>query len=280
LDPDAMRGRLAAEQIEKLRERERELLQAYTDDSAPIQSIRKQIANIESNVTQRRQDGSQLFPANYVVTLASGPEDDGVSPQKAETLVVKAKLNATLTHYEFLLVQQLKARTEIELATSEEERKEAEKKFEAMTKLVRNTEEEIGKFAQQYSNQVVRRDGEVGNAKITLEEAEEASVRLEQLSFLEKEMNDPRRGNDLRRFRLAEIHQQLLRDYLSEEPYTSRGSDGYRTYIVMRGDNLQTISRKVYGRRDMWRKIYDANRPQMRDDMNLTLGQKLTIPDL
>lgn len=53
-----------------------------------------------------------------------------------------------------------------------------------------------------------------------------------------------------------------------------------RTYRVQKGDTLYSIAHKVYGRRDKWRVIYDANRGVVGPNYLLKPGQTLTIPQI
>jgi nucleoid-associated protein YgaU len=53
-----------------------------------------------------------------------------------------------------------------------------------------------------------------------------------------------------------------------------------RTYTVRAGDTLSRIAGSVYGDTTKWRKIYDANREQMKSETDIRIGQTLTIPTL
>jgi tetratricopeptide (TPR) repeat protein len=50
------------------------------------------------------------------------------------------------------------------------------------------------------------------------------------------------------------------------------------TYIVKRGDTLDSISRKFYKSSAHWKEILDANRKSIDDPDNLKVGQRLKIP--
>jgi LysM repeat protein len=52
-----------------------------------------------------------------------------------------------------------------------------------------------------------------------------------------------------------------------------------RTYTVRAGDTLSRIAGSVYGDPGKWRKIYDANREQMKSETDIKIGQTLTIPN-
>jgi LysM repeat protein len=56
----------------------------------------------------------------------------------------------------------------------------------------------------------------------------------------------------------------------------SRKSD--RTYVVESGDTLFSISRKFYKSPARWKQILEANKKDIRDPKNLTVGQTLIIP--
>lgn len=53
-----------------------------------------------------------------------------------------------------------------------------------------------------------------------------------------------------------------------------------RTYQVRTGDTLSRIAGNVYGDANKWRKIYEANSDQMKNETDLKLGQMLVIPNL
>ena len=52
-----------------------------------------------------------------------------------------------------------------------------------------------------------------------------------------------------------------------------------KTYVVEKGDTLQTISDKVYGTTRKWKKIYEANRDVLESPDMIKPGQKLVIPE-
>jgi len=53
-----------------------------------------------------------------------------------------------------------------------------------------------------------------------------------------------------------------------------------RTYLVRPGDTLSRIAGLVYGDPGKWPKIYEANRDQMKNEMDIKVGQTLVIPNL
>ena len=55
-----------------------------------------------------------------------------------------------------------------------------------------------------------------------------------------------------------------------------------RTYVVVAGDSLYKIARKVYGEPNamQYKKILEANRAKLPDESSLKVGQQLAIPDL
>lgn len=50
------------------------------------------------------------------------------------------------------------------------------------------------------------------------------------------------------------------------------------TYVVQKGDSLSRIAKERYGNANEWRKIYDANRDQIKDPDLIYPGQTLKIP--
>ena len=55
---------------------------------------------------------------------------------------------------------------------------------------------------------------------------------------------------------------------------------GGTTYTVQKGDTLEKIAVKTYGKSSKWKKIYDANRDVLKTPNRVYVGQKLTIPEL
>ena len=52
-----------------------------------------------------------------------------------------------------------------------------------------------------------------------------------------------------------------------------------RSYTVVKGDSLSKIAKHLYGDAQQWRKIYDANRDQIKNPDLIYPGQTFTIPD-
>ena len=51
-----------------------------------------------------------------------------------------------------------------------------------------------------------------------------------------------------------------------------------QTYVVQSGDTLFSISRKFYNSPKRWKAIFEANKRNIRDPKDLTVGQTLVIP--
>jgi nucleoid-associated protein YgaU len=52
-----------------------------------------------------------------------------------------------------------------------------------------------------------------------------------------------------------------------------------RVYEVVGGDTLSKIARSFYGDANQYRKIFEANRDQLKDPDKIRVGQKLKIPE-
>ena len=52
-----------------------------------------------------------------------------------------------------------------------------------------------------------------------------------------------------------------------------------RFYEVKKGDTLSKISKEMYGDANKYQKIFDANKPMLRDVNKIYPGQKLRIPE-
>ena len=56
------------------------------------------------------------------------------------------------------------------------------------------------------------------------------------------------------------------------------GSKRGQTYVVQSGDTLFSISRRFYNSPKRWKQILEANKKNIRDPKDLTVGQTLVIP--
>jgi nucleoid-associated protein YgaU len=52
-----------------------------------------------------------------------------------------------------------------------------------------------------------------------------------------------------------------------------------RSYTVVKGDSLSKIAKHFYGDAQKWRKIYEANRDEIKNPDLIYPGQTFTIPD-
>jgi len=50
-------------------------------------------------------------------------------------------------------------------------------------------------------------------------------------------------------------------------------------YTVVAGDSLSKISKKLYGDANQWKRIFEANRDQIKNPDLIHPGQKLRIPE-
>lgn len=55
---------------------------------------------------------------------------------------------------------------------------------------------------------------------------------------------------------------------------------GERTYTVVAGDSLSKIAKRVYGKANQWRRIFEANQDKIENPDLVYPGQVLRIPDL
>lgn len=60
---------------------------------------------------------------------------------------------------------------------------------------------------------------------------------------------------------------------------TTSAATAARTYQVRPGDTLSRIAVSVYGDASLWKKIYEANCEQMKNESDIKAGQTLTIPN-
>lgn len=51
-----------------------------------------------------------------------------------------------------------------------------------------------------------------------------------------------------------------------------------KTYVIQSGDTLSKISQKVYGNKNRWQEIYQANKDTIKKPENLKVGQEIVIP--
>jgi nucleoid-associated protein YgaU len=64
----------------------------------------------------------------------------------------------------------------------------------------------------------------------------------------------------------------------TESSATATADGAARTYVVAPGDNLEKISRQVYGTPDRWNEIFQANRDAIKNPTVLFVGITLRIP--
>jgi LysM repeat protein len=83
------------------------------------------------------------------------------------------------------------------------------------------------------------------------------------------------------------LHKQLEERAVSRTAFEkSQGTDAKKagskkigkTYVVQSGDTLVSISRKFYKSPKRWKAILEANKKDIRDPKDLTVGQTLVIP--
>ncbi len=51
-----------------------------------------------------------------------------------------------------------------------------------------------------------------------------------------------------------------------------------QTYVVVAGDSLSKIAKKLYGDANQYMKLFEANRDQLKDPDKISVGQTLKIP--
>lgn len=51
-----------------------------------------------------------------------------------------------------------------------------------------------------------------------------------------------------------------------------------RTYTVVKGDSLSKIAKRLYGDAQQWRKIYEANKDQIKNPDLIHPGQTFRVP--
>jgi nucleoid-associated protein YgaU len=64
----------------------------------------------------------------------------------------------------------------------------------------------------------------------------------------------------------------------STAPSAGTREESARTYVVVSGDSLSKIAKRVYGDAQEWRRIYDANRDAIQDPDLIHPGQTLRLP--
>ncbi|HET8622733.1 MAG TPA: LysM peptidoglycan-binding domain-containing protein [Gemmatimonadales bacterium] len=67
-------------------------------------------------------------------------------------------------------------------------------------------------------------------------------------------------------------------DVQSGSSSTAPGTSRERAYTVVKGDSLSKIAQREYGKASQWKRIYEANRDQIKDPDLIHPGQVLRIP--
>jgi Flp pilus assembly protein TadD len=71
----------------------------------------------------------------------------------------------------------------------------------------------------------------------------------------------------------------VLKSFLSQSSTEAdRAPSQALTYKVQKGDTLITIAERMYKNRNVWRKLYDANKAYMKNPYQLNVGQVLVLP--
>lgn len=71
----------------------------------------------------------------------------------------------------------------------------------------------------------------------------------------------------------------VLKSFMSQtNTEADRAPSQALTYKVQRGDTLMIIAERIYKDKDVWRKLYDANKAYMKNPYSLTVGQVLVLP--
>jgi nucleoid-associated protein YgaU len=61
-------------------------------------------------------------------------------------------------------------------------------------------------------------------------------------------------------------------------PPSKPGAASVETYVVVAGDSLSKIAKRLYGDAAKWRQLYEVNRDQIKNPDLIHPGQKLKIP--
>ena len=67
-------------------------------------------------------------------------------------------------------------------------------------------------------------------------------------------------------------------DVQSGASSTAPAAQVYETYVVVSGDSLSKIAKRVYGDAKAWKRIFEANADTLKDPNKIFPGQKLKIP--
>jgi nucleoid-associated protein YgaU len=67
-------------------------------------------------------------------------------------------------------------------------------------------------------------------------------------------------------------------DVQSGASSTAPAAQAFETYVVVKGDTLSKIAKRVYGSANSWQKIFEANTDVLKDPNKIFPGQKLKIP--
>lgn len=67
-------------------------------------------------------------------------------------------------------------------------------------------------------------------------------------------------------------------DFSDVKSGSSSTSDSEKMYVVKSGDSLSKIAKQEYGDANKWRKIWNANKDQIKDPDLIHPGQELKLP--
>ncbi len=115
--------------------------------------------------------------------------------------------------------------------------------------------------------------------------------KMEQLELLQM-LDELRKENDGLKQQLASLRQERtepaddqptaqdtpVQTGDTQQPASPPELTNANEYVVQPGDNLYSISRKVYGTNNRWMDIFQANRDQLPSPDSVQVGQRLRIP--
>lgn len=103
-------------------------------------------------------------------------------------------------------------------------------------------------------------------------------------SGLSNEVARLTRENDMLRRQLDALQKKPAAPAAVSAPVAEKPAEpakpAVRTYTVRAGDTLSRIAGGMYGDSTLWKKIYEANRQQMKNESDIKVGQTLVIPNL
>lgn len=252
--------------IDDHKARENDHLLALQTREAELNEVQERVQSLVTNLEEwaERAQGKDVVIAELSEALQQATQK---IQTMEETVVANDDAAATDRHQSDLLA--MEAHLEA-MSLQNKKLQEALKKEQARQNGLREGQEEL--YNHFMALDAVRREHEEALRSFRAENEQ----LLSENRTMEKRHDELVELLDQTNHKLMKVASNVVMDVAEREPI-NLGSK-VKTYKVQQGDSLKSISEEMYGTRDRWIDIYDANQDKIDDIGNLKSGIVLEIP--